>query len=37
MGKVEKFLNNFAEATVMGFGLAKNIDKDSDEYIDYFG
>ena len=37
MNRVERFLNNFAETTAMGFGLSRNIDKDSDEYIDYFG
>lgn len=36
MNKVEKFFNDFAEMTAMGFGLSK-INKDSDEYIDYFG
>lgn len=37
MGKINNFINKFAEATAMGFGLDKKFDKDSDEYIDYFG
>ena len=36
MRRLENFVNNFAELTAMGFGLSK-IDKNSDEYIDYFG
>lgn len=37
MGKFNNFVNKFAEITSMGFGLNKDFDKDSDEYIDYFG
>ena len=37
MNKVEKFFNDFAELTALGFGLGNKIEKDSDEYIDYFG
>ncbi len=37
MNKLERFFNDFAELTAVGFGLNNKIDKDSDEYIDYFG
>jgi hypothetical protein len=37
LNKIERFLNDFAELTSLGFGLGKKIDKNSDEYIDYFG
>jgi hypothetical protein len=37
MNKLERFFNDFAELTAVGFGLGKKVDKNSDQYIDYFG
>lgn len=38
MTKFEKVVNDFAEIATMGFGInSKSLDKNSDEYIDYFG
>ncbi len=37
MKKFNDFINDFAELTTMGFNFNKKIDKNSDEYIDYFG
>ena len=37
MKRFDKFVNKFAEVAAMGFGLENSIDKDSDEYIDYYG
>jgi hypothetical protein len=37
VNKVQKFIDNVAEITALGFGLNRTFDKNSDEYIDYFG
>lgn len=38
MTRLEKMVNEMANIATMGFGInSKNFDKDSDEYIDYFG
>lgn len=37
MNKLEKLFTDFADVTAIGFGVKPNINKDSDEYIDYFG
>jgi len=38
MRKFEKFVNDFAEMAVFGFGINSNLkNNDSDDYIDYLG
>lgn len=38
MGKIEKFVNEFAEIAAFGFGINSNQkNNDSDDYIDYLG
>lgn len=37
MRKLEKIINQFAKLTARNFGLGKNLDEDTDDYIDYFG
>lgn len=38
MRKFEKFVNDFAEIAVFGFGIKANQkNSDSDDYIDYLG
>jgi len=37
MTKFEKFVNEIAEVTAIGFNMGHKINSNSDEYIDYFG